>query len=67
MAKQVKSGIEGILGVQVLRGRQRHPRDYASIRPSGVERIEDPTLSRVQVQITEIEARLVPLVREPKP
>jgi DNA sulfur modification protein DndD len=66
MAKQVKSGIEGILGVQVLRDLQQDLRDYASHRRSGVERIEDTTLSRVQAQITEIEARLEPLVKERK-
>ena len=64
MAKQVKSGIEGILGVQVLRDLQQDLRQYVSTRRSGVERIGDTTLSRVQVQIEEIEARLEPLVKE---
>jgi DNA sulfur modification protein DndD len=64
MAKQVKSGIEGILGVQVLRDLQQHLRDYASLRRSGVEKIEDTTLSRVQAQIAEIEGRLEPIAKE---
>jgi|SRR5208282_5295310 len=64
MAKQVKSGIEGILGVQVLRDLQQHLLDYASQRRSGVEKIEDATLSRVQAQIQEIVARLEPLAKD---
>ena len=64
MAKQVKLGIEGVLGVQVLRDLQQHLRDYASLRRSGVEKIEDTTLSRVQAQIAEIETRLEPLAKE---
>ena len=59
-ADTVKMGIEGIVGVQVLRTLQQNLRDYAQNRRSGVENIEDETLIRVNQQIEEIETRLEP-------
>jgi DNA sulfur modification protein DndD len=47
MAGQVRVGIEGVLGAQVLRELQQDLKNYASNRRSGVERIEDATLQRV--------------------
>jgi DNA sulfur modification protein DndD len=64
MAGQVRIGVEGVLGVQILRDLQQDLRSYASSRRSGVERIEDATLQRVQAQIGEIEARLEPVAQE---
>lgn len=58
MAGQVRIGIEGVLGVQVLRELQQDLKNYASNRRSGVEKIEDATLQRVQAQIGELESRL---------
>lgn len=53
-------GVEGIVGVQILRTLQDNLKDYAQNRRSGVETIEDETLTRVNEQIAEIEARLIP-------
>ena len=58
MAGQVRIGIEGVFGVQVLRELQQDLKNYVSNRRSGVERIEDATLQRVQAQIGELETRL---------
>jgi DNA sulfur modification protein DndD len=59
-ADTVKMGVEGILGVQLLRELQQDLNAYAQNRRSGVENIEDETLTRVNNQIAEIEARLEP-------
>lgn len=66
MAGQVRIGIEGVLGVQVLRALQDDLKNYAANRRSGVEKIEDTTLQRVEAQITEIEGRLEELGRRKK-
>lgn len=66
MAGQVRVGIEGVLGVQVLRELQLDLKNYAANRRSGVERIEDTTLHRVQAQIAELETRLEGYARERK-
>jgi len=59
-ADTVKAGVEGILGVQLLRVLQGDLIAYAQDRKRGVENIEDETLTRVNDQIAEIEARLEP-------
>jgi DNA sulfur modification protein DndD len=59
-AGMIKEGVEGILGVQLLRVLQGDLMAYAQERRRGVENIEDETLVRVNNQITEIEARLEP-------
>jgi DNA sulfur modification protein DndD len=59
-AGMVKEGVEGILGVQLLRVLQGDLTAYAQDRRRGVENVEDETLSRVNSQITEIETRLEP-------
>ncbi len=59
-ANTVKMGVEGILGVQILRTLQQNLLDYAQNRRSGVENIEDETLTRVNSQVAEIETRLDP-------
>lgn len=59
-ADTVKAGVEGILGVQLLRVLQGDLVAYAQDRRRGVENIEDETLTRVNNQITELEARLEP-------
>src|SRR4051812_27303643 len=46
-ADTVKAGVEGILGVQLLRVLQQNLLDYAQTRRRGVENIEDETLTRV--------------------
>lgn len=59
-ADTVKMGVEGILGVQLLRELQQDLIAYAQNRRSGVEQIEDETLVRINGQIAEIESRLEP-------
>lgn len=59
-ANTVKMGVEGIVGVQILRTLQQNLLDYAQNRRNGVENIEDETLTRVNNQIAEIETRLDP-------
>ncbi len=59
-ADTVKQGVEGILGVQLLRELQQDLVGYAQNRRRGVENIEDETLTRVNDQISEIETRLEP-------
>ena len=59
-ADTVKMGIEGVVGVQLLRELQQRLVDYAQYRKSGVEHIEDETLTRVNALIAETEARLAP-------
>jgi len=59
-ADTVKMGVEGILGVQLLRELQQDLVAYAQKGRSGVENIEDETLTRVNTQIAEIEDRLEP-------
>ena len=65
-ADTVKMGIEGILGVQLLRELQQDLKDYAQNRRSGAEQIEDETLARINDQIAEIETRLEPCRRQIK-
>ncbi len=65
-ADTVKMGIEGILGVQLLRELQQDLVTYAQNRRSGVEQIEDETLTRTTGLIAEIEARLEPCRRQLK-
>jgi len=65
-ADTVRIGIEGILGVQLLRELQQRLADYAQNRRSGVERIEDESLIRVNNQVAEIEARLEPCKQQLK-
>jgi len=57
-AWMIKEGVEGILGVQLLRVLQNDLKDYVQDRRRGVENIEDKTLVRVNSEITEMEARL---------
>ena len=59
-ADTVKMGVEGILGVQLLRELQQDLMAYAQNRRRGVENIEDETLFRINNQIAEIEERLEP-------
>jgi DNA sulfur modification protein DndD len=59
-ADTVKMGVEGILGVQLLRVLQQDLVTYAQKNRSGAENIEDETLTRVNNQIEEIEERLEP-------
>ncbi len=65
-ADTVKMGIEGILGVQLLRELQQDLVAYAQTRRSGAEQIEDETLGRINDQIAVIEARLEPCRRQLK-
>lgn len=65
-ADTVKMGVEGILGVQLLRELQQDLAAYARNRRSGVEQIEDETLTRLNNQIADIEARLEPRLRQLK-
>ena len=65
-ADTVKMGVESIVGVQVLRTLQQNLVDYAQNRRSGVETIEDETLTRVNNQISEIEGRLDPCCQKLK-
>lgn len=59
-ADTVKMGIEGVLGVQLLRELQQDLVSYAQDRRRGVERVGDDTLTRLNDQMGEIEARLGP-------
>jgi DNA sulfur modification protein DndD len=58
MASQVKVGIEGILGVRVLRELQEDLRSYAQNRRNSVQKIGDETLDRLRAEVREIEERL---------
>lgn len=55
MADQVRLGIEGLLGVGVLRELQGDLRAYAVSRRSSVPRIGDETLDRLKAEIEELE------------
>lgn len=59
-AGMIKEGVEGILGVQLLRVLQGDLTAYAQDRRGRVENVEDETLARVNGHIAEIEARLEP-------
>lgn len=59
-ADTVKAGVEGILGVQLLRVLQGDLLSYAQDRRRGVENVEDETLTRVNNQINVLEGRLDP-------
>lgn len=59
-AGMIKEGVEGILGVQLLRVLQSDLTAFAHDRRGRVENVEDETLARVNGQIAEIEARLEP-------
>jgi DNA sulfur modification protein DndD len=65
-ADTVKMGVEGILGVQLLRVLQQDLLAYAQKSRSGVEQIEDETLTHINDQIAETEARLEPCRRQLK-
>lgn len=54
----IKEGVEGILGVQLLRVLQNDLINYANDRRKGTENIEDESLLRINAQISEIETRL---------
>jgi len=54
----IKEGVEGLLGVQLLRVLQNDLKDYARRCRRGVENIEDESLVRVNEQITEMETQL---------
>lgn len=58
MASQVRVGIEGVLGVQVLRALQADLRAYAQNRRNSVTKVGDETLDRLRAEVREIENRL---------
>lgn len=65
-ADTVKMGIEGVLGVQLLRELQQDLLTYAQDRRRGLEQVGDDTIDRVNLQIAEVEARLEPCRRRLK-
>jgi DNA sulfur modification protein DndD len=58
MSAQVRLGIEGILGVPLLRELERDLENYAQNRRNGVPRVGDETLDRLRAEVQEIEARV---------
>lgn len=60
-ADTVRLGIEGVLGVQLLRELQGHLREYASSRRSAGEHIEDDSIERAAKDVEVCETQLVPL------
>ncbi|WP_434733557.1 DNA sulfur modification protein DndD [Rhizobium sp. YTUHZ044] len=51
MAVQVRSGIEGLLGIPVLRDLAADLRQYARVRRSEVNNVSDKTLERLELDI----------------
>lgn len=58
MSAQVRLGIEGILGVPLLRELERDLESYAQNRRNGVPKVGDETLERLRAEVQEIEARV---------
>jgi DNA sulfur modification protein DndD len=58
MSAQVKLGIEGILGVPILRELERDLGAYAQNRRNGVPKVGDETIERLRADVNEIEARV---------
>jgi len=51
MAAQVRSGIEGLLGIPVLRELAQDLRAYARVRKSEVNNVSDNTLERIELEL----------------
>ena len=60
-ADTVRLGIEGILGVQLLRELQGHLRDYANNRRNVGEHIEDESIEKAEREAAACESQLVTL------
>jgi DNA sulfur modification protein DndD len=58
MSSQVRLGIEGILGVPILRELERDLANYAQNRRNGVPKVGDETIERLRAEVQEIEARV---------
>jgi DNA sulfur modification protein DndD len=58
MSAQVRLGIEGILGVPILRELERDLQAYAQNRRNGVPKVGDETIERLRAEVKEIEARV---------
>jgi len=63
-ADTVRLGIEGVLGVQLLRELQGHLRDYANSRRSSGEHIEDEAIQRADKEAEACESQLVPIAEQ---
>lgn len=63
-ADTVRLGIEGVLGVQLLRELQQHLRDYAKTRRGATEKIEDEAINRASREVEACEAQLIPLAQQ---
>ncbi len=58
MSAQVRLGIEGILGVPILRQLETDLETYAQNRRNGVPKVGDETIERLRAEVQEIEARV---------
>lgn len=58
MSAQVQMGIEGILGVRVVRALQSDLRTFAQQRRNAVPKVGDETLERLRAEVRELEGRL---------
>lgn len=58
MSAQVRMGIEGILGVPILRELERDLAAYAANRRNGVAKVGDETIERTRAEVRELEARV---------
>jgi DNA sulfur modification protein DndD len=58
MSAQVRLGIEGILGVPILRELEQDLANYAQSRRNGVPRVNDETIERTRAEVRELEARV---------
>lgn len=58
MSAQVQMGIEGILGVRVLRALQSDLRVFAQQRRNSVPKVGDETVERLRAEVRELEGKL---------
>lgn len=63
-ADTVRLGIEGVLGVQLLRELQQHLHDYAHSRRGTSENIEDESIQNAAREVESCESQLAPLVTQ---
>ena len=64
MSAQVRAGIEGLLGIPVLKKLANDLRTYAQIRRKGVSQVSDTTIERLETERDELQEKMTKCISE---